>query len=285
MFNRRENRKRRSWKERLRDWVDNASAFVRRVGPYGVLAAVAVTIPYLVWIGYQHVVTSPYFAVSDIEIRGADHAEVHRLAEKAHLEHGVNIFDVDPKATSEVFTASPWVRETTVDRQLPGTVVVTLREFQPAALLVEPTWTVVTREGTVIEQIEGTVPEAFLDLPLITGLSAGDLERDRSRKLLGDALRVATTYRQMGLADDRPLSDIHVDPVVGVTLTVEGTGTEVRLGREDFRKRLKRLRTVRRSLAEREIEPAYILLDHDEAVDRVTIGRRGRQGRRPRAAQ
>ncbi|MFB6351050.1 MAG: cell division protein FtsQ/DivIB [Bradymonadaceae bacterium] len=285
MFGRRENRKRRSWKERLRDWVDSASALVRRVGPYGVLAAVAVTIPYLVWTGYQHVITSPYFEVSDIDIRGAEHARIQQLAEKAHLVHGVNIFDVDPKAAASVFEASPWVRRATVDRKMPDAVVVTLREHRPAALLVEPTWTVVSEQGAVIDQIDGEVPETFLDLPLITGLSAGDLKRERSRTLLREALQVAAMYDEMNLDETRAISDIHVDPVVGMVLTLEGTGAEVRLGRGDYRKRLERLRTVRRSLAERGIEPAYILLDHENAMDRVTIGRRGRHGRRQTSAQ
>ncbi len=280
MFGRRKNRKRRSLRERLRDWFDSTVALGRRVGPYVVLAVVAVTIPYLVLTGYRRVTSSPYFAISDIDIEGASHAEVHRLAERAKLVHGTNIFDVDPTAAANVFEASPWIDRATVDRQLPDKIDVDLDEFQPGAMLVGSETHVVSTEGRPIAPVDIGADEEFYELPMVTGLSLDDLEGEEGRSLMREALRVSELYASMGLSDGGTLSEIHVDPVVGLTLTVEGTATQIRLGRGQYRRRLERLRTVRETLAERGVEPAYILMDHDDSLERITVGRRQRQGER-----
>lgn len=285
MFGRRKNRKRRSLRERLRDWFDSTVEFGRRVGPYVVLAVVAVTIPYLVLTGYRRVTSSPYFDISDIDIQGASHAEVHRLAERAELVHGTNIFDVDPTAASKVFETSPWIERASVDRRLPDEIVVDLDELEPGALLVGSETHVVSTEGRPIEPVDIGTGGEFFELPMVTGLSLEDLQGKEGRSLMREALRVSELYASMGLGDGGQLSEIHVDPVVGLTLTVEGTATQIRLGRGKYRRRLERLRTVRETLAERDVEPAYILMDHDDSLERITVGRRQRHGERRAGAR
>ena len=279
MFFRRQNRKRRSIGDRLRDWYERLKAFVGRVGPYLILAVVAVTVPYLVLLGYRHVVSSPYFQVSDVDVRGAHHADIEGLARRANLIHGVNIFDVEPASSKEVFEQSPWVRRASVDRRLPDRVVVSLEEYRPAAVLVDGGYGVVAASGRLIKRLDTTPGPALLDLPMLTGLAIDSTDQKRGRALVAEAIRVAERYQQMGLAEERPLSEVHVDPVVGLTLIEQKSGTEIRLGRGRYRRRLERLELLRKSLAEREIEPAYILLDQEESLDRVTVGRRSDQGR------
>lgn len=279
MFFRRQNRKRRSLGDRLRDWYERLKAFVGRVGPYLILAVVAVSVPYLVLLGYRHVVSSPYFQVSDIDVRGAHHADVEELAGRANLVHGINIFDVEPASAKTVFEQSPWVRRASVDRRLPDRVVVSLKEYRPAAMLVDGGYGVVAASGRLIKRVEGTPGSALLDLPMLTGIAIDSTDQQRGRRLVAEAIRVAERYRQMGLAEGHPLSEVHVDPVVGLTLIEQTSGTEIRLGRGRYRQRLERLELLRRSLAERGIEPAYILLDQEESLDRVTVGRRSDQGR------
>jgi len=90
-------------------------------------------------------------------------------------------------------------------------------------------------------------------------------------------MRVAGLYDELGLAETRSLSEIHVDPVLGLTLVTEGVGTEIRIGNDRYRERLERLKTVRRTLEERGVEPSYLLMD-GESLERITVGRRGRHG-------
>ncbi len=280
MFRRRKNRKRRSLRDRLRGWFDRCVELGRRVGPYLLLAAVAVAIPYLVLSGYRRVTTSPYFDVADIDVRGATHSDVHRLAEQAALEHGKNIFAIDPDRAERVFEASPWVERAHIDRQLPDTLVVELEEPDPGAILVGRGRVVVSEQGREIETLAGPIPEELFELPLVTGLAPGELDEKQGRRLMREALKVAELYETMGLDEGGEISEVHVDPVVGLTLTIGEEATEIRLGRGEYRRRLERLERVRRALADREVEPAYILMDHDDSLERITVGRRQRHGPR-----
>lgn len=284
MFRHRENRRRRSTADRLQEWYASAVDGIRRVGPWVVLAAVAVAVPCLVYYGYHRVRSSPYFQVSNIEIEGVRHAEIERLAEEAELRHGVNIFAMERSEAEQALESSPWVTEARIDRQLPDALAVTVEERRPGAILVDEGFYVVDRSGRVVESIESPRRAGFADLPFVTGLSHKELDDGRGPELVRDAMRVADLYEELGLAEHRSLSEIHIDPVLGLTLVTEGVGTEIRIGDDRYRERLERLATVRRTLEERGVEPSYLLMD-GESLDRITVGRRGRQGSAGRGAE
>lgn len=275
---RRHNRRRLNLRDRLRERWEGLVDLAQRGGPYVVLALVAVAVPYLVFLGYKRVISSPYFQVSDIDIQGARFADVQSLAERAGLEYGVPIFEVGTSGAAEVFESDPWVREAAVERVLPDAVSVELEERRPAAVLVEEGIFAVDQQGRVIEAISGDEESDQFDLPFVTGFGPADLERKESRELMREAIEVASIYEELELDAAEELSEIHVDPVLGLTIMTEESATEIRLGRGDYRERLQRLEPVRRSLARKDIEPGYILLDREESLDRITVGRRQDQG-------
>lgn len=272
MFRRRKNRKRRSIRDRLQEWCGAAVDVGRRAAPWVVLAAVAVAVPTLVYVGYHRVLNSPYFQVSNIEIEGVRHTEIERLAEEAELVHGANIFELDLSESVETLESSPWVREGRVDRQLPDGLNVVVEERRPGGILVDDGFVVLDRKGRVIESIEGPERAGLADLPLLTGLATEELDEGRGPKLAREALRVAALYEELGLSDRRSLSEIHIDPVLGLTLVAEGTATEIRLGRGKYRDKLERLETVRKKLAARGVQASYLLM-HGHSLDRITVGR------------
>lgn len=191
--------------------------------------------------------------------------------------YGVNIFDLDTSESVETLESSPWVEDATIDRQLPDGLEVIVEERRPGGVLVDEGFYVVDRRGRVVESIESPKRAGLSELPLLTGLSADELDGGQEPELVREALRAAALYEELGLSESRSLSEIHVDPVLGLTLVTEGTATEIRLGRGSYRARLKRLKTVRRTLDERGIEPSYLLM-HGDSLDRVTVGRRRSQG-------
>jgi len=284
MFGRRKNRRRRPFRERLRDWCDSGIECLRIAAPWALLGAVAVVVPLLVYAGYHQLLSSPYFRVSHIEIEGDPHAEIRRLAEEAGVVHGVNILRFDAEGAAERLESSSWIREASIVREYPDGLAVEIRERRPGGILVDGKFYVVDRKGRRIERVQTPEEAGFSSLPLVTGLSVEELEEERGRQWVREGLRVASLYDRMGLSEHRSLSEVHIDPVLGLTLVTEGTATEVRLGRGEYRRRLERLKTVRRRLEERGIEPSYLLLDGD-SFDRVTVGRRRSQGSASGAAQ
>lgn len=278
MFGRRDNRKKRSKTERLKEGVSSIRDTVAAVTPYVLLGVVAIAVTLGIFRGYLYLADSAYLEIQSVEVTGVQWADREQLTHRAGLLRGVHIFDVDPDEARRALESNPWVKQARVDRQLPSTVRVHITERQPAALLVDSGYTVLDRRGRVIKTVEADNAVAdLLTLPLLTGLSKREVQQPAGRTQVKRALTAVDYYRRLGLdADNHGISELHLEPVLGLTLVTE-SGTEIQLGPRDWRVRLDRLETVRAKLAKRGIEPAYLLLDHrlgpDGRLRRVTVGR------------
>ncbi len=282
MFGRRRNRKRRTLGERLRSLWNGSVEWGRNKGPYVLLILVGLLVPWLLFEGYQRLASSSYLDVSNVDIQGIERADRSRLARHLHLLKGENIFHPPLEQAREQMSANPWIESVRVERRWPDQLVVRVDEHEPAAILATDRLAFVDREGRVFKTIEEhAAAEELKALPMISGLSRRDLRTEHGRRLFEDALEVVEVYREMGLADDRPLSDVHVDAVMGMTLVTQPPVTEIRLGRRYYRTRLERLQSLRDSLARRKVEPAYILLDQPMALDRAVVGPTVRDERSP----
>jgi cell division protein FtsQ len=282
MFGRNTNRRRRSWSDRFSGWCQAGWQWLRRAAPWLAAVVVAVGLPYGAVYLYLGAASSTHFDIDTVTVEGADYLNGSKMAREAHIVEGMNVLDIDEARAEQTLQKSAWVREATVETQLPGEAVVTLEEREPVALLADAKWAIVDRQGNAFKLMgRGDPIERLLDLPLVTGLDAKDMRRPSGQQWLERALRAGRLYRTFGLAEEAPLSEIHVDRTMGISLiTVDGT--EIRLGRERFRQRLGRLGAVRRELTQRSVQPSYILMDLGEPLRRAAIGRRhpnqGRSG-------
>jgi len=143
----------------------------RRKWPWITLAAIAVIAGVLLH--------SPWLSVGDIEIRGADQADVAGRVAATGVGEGAILVWVDTGAVADAVLADPWVRDVLVDRVWPDRLLVEVLEHRPA-LWVEGVrgWMLVSRDGTVLERtaVPGTgLPVASMALP---DLAPGDRPSD-----------------------------------------------------------------------------------------------------------
>lgn len=271
------NRKRRSSKQRLGSLKELTSRLAGKVVPISLLAVVAVGIPYGAFEAYLHVVSSPYFSLTEVVVDGEKHVDEASLLGRAEIEPGMNIFDVDVDRVKALVESEPWVESARVERRLPDRVTIEVTEHQPAALLVVgSTWRLIDRRGQAFKALEPTDPvDKVLELPFVTGLDASEADTPEAEELVLEALDLVDTYKQMGLAADYPLSEVHIDRVMGLSL-VPSTGMEIRLGRGRYPERLKRLGVVLATLEGEGREADYVLIDQEEDLSRVTVGQRSR---------
>jgi cell division protein FtsQ len=116
------------------------------------------------------------FATRDIRIEGAvtlTRADVLRLA---GIGPGTNVFHLDADAVARALVADPWIATASVERHLPGTVVIRLEEREPIA---RSTTGSTTGSTTVVLAGDGVIlPGASADgLPEIRA-SVGELSDD-----------------------------------------------------------------------------------------------------------
>lgn len=110
------------------------------------------------------------FAVSDIAVEGRRTTAPATILKALDARRGMPILAVDPRRAAARLAGLPWVRSATVERRLPGTILVRLVERRPLAL-----W----QHDNRIELIDrhgGVIPVGdlgrFAQLPLVVGPDA-----------------------------------------------------------------------------------------------------------------
>ncbi len=108
--------------------------------------------------------------VQDVLVEGRKRTEREAILATLGLARGTPILTFDPHLAKARLEALPWVRESTVERRLPDTVFLRLREREPMALWqYQGKLAVIDGDGRVIPGAQAT---AFATLPLLVGEDA-----------------------------------------------------------------------------------------------------------------
>lgn len=92
------------------------------------LAAVTLGLVY----GYKSLTSGEYFALKTLEIQGNSRLSSREILETADLIDGGNTLAVSIDAVEEALARHPWVKEVSVKRVLPGTLIIGIQEKDPA---------------------------------------------------------------------------------------------------------------------------------------------------------
>jgi cell division septal protein FtsQ len=259
--------------------------------------------------------------VSRVIVMGNVRVPVVEVQSAGHSVYGQALMTLDRVAAAEAVERIPWIRQATVEPQLPDAVVIRVREYEPYALqLSDGKLYIVDKEGYVFK--EASADEAF-DLPILTGMKVelsrqahvqdlqpvgeeavaatkkrvetaearkkrqeAELQRTAQRQRLLDLLKLLQAHALSPLAERFPLSEVHWDPVLGTTLVSAKDGAEVRLGRQQERDLAAAFAAVLRLLDEVEARGEwlqYALLDDDVRADRAVVMAGPKERGRPAA--
>jgi cell division protein FtsQ len=211
----------------------------------------------------QHVRRAEAFATTTIELTGTQRLARDQVLEAAGLAVGKNVFDVSPEQAEERLRAHPFIAEATVTRRLPGSYRITLREQELAAVLqVGEQLLLVGQDASVLKALEPGDP---VDVPVITGADPARWSRDVHYRA------ALLEYREAGLWAAERVSEIHVEPDLGLSVFVGDDATSVRLGSAPYAKKLRRLRGIFDQLKRDEARPLYVYLDNERRPDRATV--------------
>ncbi len=223
----------------------------------------------------EYVRTSPAFAITEIEVEGAESLASEGVSEEAlitaaGLAVGQNAFEVPPEDAQARLERHPWIASAHVSRRLPGTYSITVRTRRPVALLALEALYLVGEDGTLFKQVALDDPA---DLPVVTGVDRARFARDRAYRtsLLLDVVALMHDYRGAGLWRREPIGEIHFDADDSVGVYVGDDATHVRLGQAPFRGKLRKLRRILDRLREQESRAHYVYLDNERRPDRVTV--------------
>jgi cell division protein FtsQ len=195
--------------------------------------------------------TSPRFAVTAVEVRGASRVPPQRILEVSGIVHGANLWRINPEHVRARLEELPEIRRADVVRELPNRVSIAVEERRPFTLVHAGRLHWLDEEGRVLgEERHAVAPE----VPVISGLSEDELTSMRTAP--GPRARQAITLIRALLRTGSTLaseiSEIDMSRPEGPVLyTVDGV--EVRLGTEQWEERLARLEGVLAQVATQDV--------------------------------
>lgn len=213
-------------------------AVLRVVGKVVVTLAIAAALVLAGRIAVHHVMASPRFALVDLQVSLSGHLSREEVLELAQVAEGDRLLEIDTDAVAARVAAHPWVKSARVRRQLPSSLAIDITERRAAAAVTLGSLYLVDEHGHPFKR--ASMEEAD-GLPVITGADRGRYAevKEATEAAFREALALLSTY---GSRPGRPaLSEINLDPRFGFTLFLLDGGAEVRLGRDDFGKKLARL--------------------------------------------
>jgi cell division protein FtsQ len=229
------------------------------------------------WGAYRAGYASDRFRVREIRFHGLARLKAEQLLTVLPVRRGDHLLTVDPGLVEATLRKQPWVAGAEVRRRfLDGALDVEVREHRAAALVALGGLYLADEEGRVFEQ---AAPGVGLDLPVVTGIDreAYLSRRDEVEQVLAAAVALARRWSAQKLDARAPISEIHVDPVLGTTV-VTGDGTEIRLGQQDLDAKLSRLVRLLPALAAEPRKPEVIHLDNRRHPDWVAVRFVGAEG-------
>ena len=130
----------------------------------GIAVAVVALLGALPWIGPRALSSLAFFRVRTVEIRGATYIPASEILGRLRLDSSASVFD-DPDPLLRRLQAHPQIRDVEIDRRLPATLIVRVRENMPVALIpVTKGFVVVDGQG---RQLPIDPSATALDLPIL----------------------------------------------------------------------------------------------------------------------
>jgi cell division protein FtsQ len=223
------------------------------------------------WSVHRYAMTTPRFGIKTVALSGNSRLTQGDVVEQGGIEMGKNLFGFDTHAAEEKLLKNPWVASVQVTRELPNGLKVELVERKAAALAaIGERLFLVTKDGEPFKEVK---PEDPTDFPVVTGISAGDLGRDRVGALerIRTAVGILDKYQGQKLARIYPAEELHLDPAGHATLTVGKQGITLALGLPPYARKLAMAGDVMGELRAKSRTPGIVFLDSDAHPERVVV--------------
>ncbi len=217
---------------------ETASSAAAKIVP--VILALSVLAALLAMFGVS-LVNLPYFKVNVFEIEGQEGLVSLKGEDFLKNYQGRNIFSVDVKAIADrVYAKYPDAKDIRVRRVLPDRLLLAVTLRKPVALVSDGRYYPVDKDGVVLPNADAS---SWQKIPVITGLdlNAGDkVGRRCDAKGLKVALDLLLAMQRSMFLSEYTVTSIDVSDPRNISFFLED-GLEVKIGRENFRERLKTL--------------------------------------------
>jgi cell division protein FtsQ len=213
---------------------------LRRSLPLVVGAGVLFAVGGTAWAGYRFVTTSPRFAITQLEVTGNQHLTRDDVLAGVAARIGDNVFATKLDDLVTELRKNPWIARAEAHRELPHTIVITVREHVPAVIVELGGLYLADAEGHVFKRLElGASPDdaGLTDegagLPIVTGLDRTAYVADPAGTAAQIRSSLATLTRWRAEQDRPSIGEVHLGSHGALTLVTYEHAISIQLGTPD----------------------------------------------------
>jgi cell division protein FtsQ len=185
-----------------------------------------------VW-GYQFVSESPYFRLDNIIVDGVGDELARELIKISGIERTESLLSLDVSSIRRNIESHPWIRSVFLKKDFPHTLRIRAENEEPRAIVLLDKMYLVGTRGRIFKEL---ARGDSVDLPVITGLSAGD---DTNGEFLKRAVSFLNLLRlEDAVVSVEELSELHLNGDGSLTIYISRLPFKVCLGSKDFGRKL-----------------------------------------------
>lgn len=203
---------------------------------------------------YIFVSHSPRFDLTRIDVQGNQKVSKKEILEKAKIKLGANIFRTDLGRIEGRIREDDRIKDVWVKRKLPNRVLIEVEEKKPALWINLPDGLYGLSQNQEIIPLE---EEDFdRDLPIVGGLASPSVFGKQNQSVMPYkrysnikaklALDFYKTVLGQDLSFSEIISEINLCDETNLILYLIPWGTQVNMGKGNFKKKLKRVRAILR---------------------------------------
>lgn len=195
-------------------------------------------------LGHDALTQSSYFDAQAITVEGNHRLSTPTILKQCGVKLHDNILGMNLRLLRHRLLAHPWVRAAEVERELPVSIHIRVRERVPLAMLKLNRLFYLDETGEVFKSVE---PSDRIRVPVVTGLKLSDVDlggqgRSNVFKAIMEVLRLSRLHGSVLPLD--AIHNIHADPETGLTVFGFEKGLAIELGFGDYESKFNRLRDM-----------------------------------------
>ncbi len=162
------------------------------------------------------------FSIKEIIVSGNYHLDRDDIIGSINIKNGDPLLNVQFKDVDDKLGKNPWIKDVSLKKQLPGTLLIDIEEAVPKALLrIKRKLYLIDREGGILERIKG---DSMLFLPVIKDI------RPKNEKGISEALKLVDVLMKRDIFADRESVEIGLE-TYGLTMKIDGEFIKVGYGK------------------------------------------------------
>jgi cell division protein FtsQ len=184
-----------------------------------------------VWWAHGSLRQLSYLEVREVRVRGNVHVGTAEILSRLRLRPPANILQLDLEELAGRITAHPWVLSASVQRQPPLSLVVTVEERRPVALLSVGKTYLLSADAVILEEKRARPAQALPLLRAAWKAQARAGEHLDDRRLLG-GLQLLELLQEVPLLKQTPVEGVTAEADGTYVLRLTGIKTILRIGTE-----------------------------------------------------